>query len=231
MKLMLSAKDFIPALKVIASHASKDFTRPHLNGVHFRWNGAALELVATDSHRLALYRLPPSEVHGADTAKADEHTTVRLVEIATFLKAAGKPGIGGVILDTDAGELSLWSARVTFDAKDAREVNFPPYAQILPEKVGGPLPLVSGTYLAQAAESFATLTPKGAVGGISIQASPDFGPIAITSEAVPGLLIIIMPMRGDVNPNAPAILSTMPARLPGNTAKVEPPAKKKSKAA
>ncbi|MCW5939024.1 MAG: DNA polymerase III subunit beta [Fimbriimonadaceae bacterium] len=56
-ELTLPMSEFKEAVEGVSFAVSQDFTRAHLTGVLFNYDGAVLTLVATDTHRLAVNRI------------------------------------------------------------------------------------------------------------------------------------------------------------------------------
>jgi DNA polymerase III sliding clamp (beta) subunit (PCNA family) len=220
---------FIAALKAVATHVSRDETRPQLNSVCVDLNGPSLDLAGTDGHRLALYRF----VESAFRIEGDVRTQflISLADVNAFVKAAGKkPAFAEVELTEGKsdGTLTAGNAAVKFRAVQA---TFPPLPQVFPDDTSNTLSYANALYIADAAKAFQSLGSERTGASIRIRPTKDRGPIVITSANVPELFVIVMPMRepeaAEGVVSARAIFEDF-ARLPGDMTPVEPKAEAKA---
>ena len=208
--------DFVTALKVIAGHASTDETRPHLNGVHFEVRAESIDVVATDGHRLGLYRFLASTYECDETGPAAS-VDLPLASVLAFVKGAKTKAkdVRPVVLDTTAGTLEYEDTSVRFPAN--RGIQFPPYVQILPESFGTSMCAIDAHYIADAAKAFDAFKRPSCPIHIHAWAGDGYGPITFLSPAVPELLVIVMPMRSDFKGFAPKAMAYDLTRLPACT--------------
>jgi len=178
------------ALAVSLKHASRDYTRPHLNSVLVEGRGDKLVFVATDGHRLSkvtipgrgdgTYLLPFEAVQNAHRA---------LKALPKHLRS------GGHVELTDTS--IMWpTGRADYDPVDER---FPPYEKVIPsdyaKRDASPTVGVNLPYLADLSAAL----PKGDKGAkpVRIHIGGPLDPVVIVSE-YPDLgevLAVVMPMR------------------------------------
>ncbi|MFQ6096810.1 MAG: DNA polymerase III subunit beta [Armatimonadota bacterium] len=125
--------------------ASPDETRPILTGGLFSVSGTEARLVATDTHRLALRRLPeisPAEAatgesEGGKAEGAKEEAQMNVIVPARALREVA------AVLDGESEEpvtMSITSTQVAFEVRDIRicsrliEGEFPKYEKVIPEE-------------------------------------------------------------------------------------------------
>lgn len=220
MKITFDVREFVSAIKVVSDHASADTTRPHINCVHVRLLSESVDIVATDGHRLALYRFAsPRFDLSANSAGAT--ATIPLSVVLAFVKSAKGQKSGPATIDSVKGTISAGAVSVSWDTADAPM--FPPYEQIMPKKLA-PLSMpIDAHYVCEAADAFCALAKSTSTRTrmLSIMGSGELSPVVFTSQCVPELLIVIMPVRGDMNCVAPSALFESSARLPGDRTAVE----------
>lgn len=208
MKLSFKIAAFHSALRACVLHASKDTTRPHLNSVLVRLlESGRVDMVATDGHRLAIYRFYETDVtNRGDTFEA----LIPLDDCLAWLKLAGKEREGDITIDTEASTLatSLAPRALTFTKL---HVPFPSYAQVLPKTVAPHVAACNPAYLLDACTAFRQLARDAKVvrgtvpnESVMVRGGESLDPIQVTCPEIDNFAIVIMPMRekGSVAPLA-----------------------------
>jgi hypothetical protein len=218
--------------------------RPHLHAVNFRRSGASIDMAATDGTRLALYRFLAStfEVTGDGNS-----VTVPLHSIKAFLRVIGpalRPKLSrsrlrrvtaivngapppSVIVDADACELSADVYTVRYDRK-AADVSFPVYETVIPTALTAITDPVAPRLLASSLAAFDSLADVRLGVSVHLAGSGSLNALVLTSSAVRELLVLVMPVRGDVLSVPPKAILEDTTRLPfdmrPHASKLEPAA-------
>ncbi|HVE92661.1 MAG TPA: DNA polymerase III subunit beta [Actinomycetota bacterium] len=120
-RLSVPAELFATALAQVAPAASRDETRPILTGVLFEGDESELRLVATDSYRLSLRRIP---IQGAAQTKllVPARAVVEVAKIATD---------GDVTIEVSGSQVRFEAGNVSISSR-LIEGEFPEYRKLLP---------------------------------------------------------------------------------------------------
>lgn len=122
--------------------ASKDSLRPILTGVLMSFKEDSLELVATDSHRLAFYRTPLAE-----KTEGEEHLVVPAKTLEELLRNILAEEEETVTISTGSGQIFFQVPGVTMTSR-LLEGNFIDYRQVLPTNYETRVRVNTGEFLA-----------------------------------------------------------------------------------
>ena len=154
----LPAGDIRAALRAVLPAASKDKTRPHLAGVLLAFEERALEVVATDYHRL--HRVTVEWPAAAEAARPGRLLVPRAAAEGLVKALGTAKACEGLTIAIGATGAALSDGRtLPFPAADVDE--FPPHKRVIPafdpKAAGGCVVGFNPAYLAEAAEAAAAI--------------------------------------------------------------------------
>lgn len=183
--------------------ASKDVTRPYINGVAIMMDAPHVVMVSTDGHRLLM-----SKTSDAQCSETGEHRThiIPVESCKSILSAIKAANVPKGMTDMEATlehankkwALTLFGMR-TEHRGDVNEV-FPPYKQVIPDHSACEEPCraigIEASYVADAADAFLPM-PNGAR-GIKMTWGGEFDAVRFDADR-PHLKLeqtyVVMPMR------------------------------------
>jgi len=180
-------------LAAVARFAAKDDIRYYLNGVLVEVHANIAYLVGTDGHTLAVARIARDGENMAGQGSA-----ILPRELVEKIKAKGNHGLALVLSVGEDGQCTLndCGTRTTSGAIDGK---FPDWRRVIPRKVSGEAQFLQPDFLARckkAAEDLGSKTGNFALGYNGNSA-------ALVTYDEPGILSVIMPMRGSACEAAP----------------------------
>lgn len=216
------SKRFVTVLKVLSTFAHTDEkTRKFMTCVHVNVHATSLDLVATDGGMLAMYRwLNPGVCNGGDQKRSIPLSCVKDVikgssaieNASAFLRGGGDQCRLDIL-----GASYRWADVVGPQGEDA----FPLYEEVIPQVVEYAPCVFDAMYIERAAKAFVVLRKlrglRGSATDITLKTSGDASPLIVTSNEVPELLVVVMPLRHTYNHNSPRLLIQDHNRLPGDS--------------
>jgi hypothetical protein len=187
--IALSSETIRTALAAVALHASKDDTRPQLCAMRIEANSERVRFVATNGHTLAVQTLPGApDTHVSETVPAA--TIKALIADAKANKAAS--------YFVTEGQIARVGMRLEYTGVDG----FPPYKQVVPAYCATPQSTAMGLqpeYMHLAAKTFETAYTGRNYPAVAVNAAGGLSPILFASRDVPGLVVVVMPVRLDAD--------------------------------
>lgn len=205
---------FSPAeIKALLTHASKDPTRPHINGLGVSCSGGVAYAATTDGHRLAVMLGRSDKSEAADNYPAFSENPNFIVPrdpLERALKAAPRKN-GWIRIDPAEGKVTVFSTLrgdfqeegfdpVSFGYKAPADLVFPPVRAVLPARPDPEIQKteaanlygVSAVYLAEAAELMSVRASQfGKEKGIRLHLpESDMDPMTMYGY---GALVVVMP--------------------------------------
>lgn len=196
--ITMPAREMLAMLEALLLFASRDKTRPHLSGIYLDVAEDGAHAVATDGHRMAVYRLPP-QGGGTGVSLIPQMDAARLRDALRGIKKASKHEFAGASATLEDGRLTVGGRIV--GAYDESSERYPAWREVMPSGPGGAGhdAYADADYLADACAALSIVATacvgKGSVVVRILYGATPLDPLRLESPVAPQLTCVVMPMR------------------------------------